>query len=134
MALQLTSLPVEIISNILEGLYPEDLARLEITCRFMKDCSRQDVLWTSPCNFWSHWNPSTLENNKTWRERYITRTRNDIKIQLLVDACVRSPDLIANTPVFQEIANKYGEEAAEPLMVVFEGFRIGGEQGHRSRF
>lgn len=120
MVLQLTSLPVEVISNILNFLLPEDKARVDGTCHFFSDCCRQDVLWRDHCKFWQNWNPDTLENYKSWREKYIIRTLNDKKIQALVDTCLKSPDLVANTSVFQKLANTYGQEALEALWMTLD--------------
>jgi F-box protein 21 len=111
---KLNTLPVEILSKILELLDIFDLVSTSQVCRSLNACSLQDILWKNLCSKdYTFWNPSTPQ--VSWRERYISRFTKDRVVDTLVDSCIQNPILPETVQHFERLNNEIGVEAKDCL-------------------
>jgi F-box protein 21 len=115
MLLKLENLPVEIITRIFTLLDLDSLLNIGVTCRHLRACYNQDIIWKQLCSEYKYWGSNSTIDYVTYQGRYITRFQTDQIVDSLVHYCIQGADMHFNADQFELVHNDIGEDAKDRL-------------------
>jgi F-box protein 21 len=115
MVLNLENLPVEIISRIFTILHLDSLLNVGRTCRHLRSCYNQEIIWKQLCSRYQFWDSNPTISYDTWQELYIARFKKDRIVDSIIDSCIQDSDLSSNVAHFQRLYNDIAQEAKDRL-------------------